>query len=86
MVDLEHNGHLGNVDSVPQFPSEDALKEYSQRTGRFYRRDLVPGKSLLSSLQRPLPDSRPEQAYMDDRKKKGRKQGGIVLNLSKRGS
>lgn len=70
---------------MPQFPSEDALKEYSQITGRFYRQDLVPGKSLLKSLQRPLPDSRPEQAHMD-RKKKGRKQGGIVSNLSKRGS
>ena len=69
-MDLEHGGHLGNGDNMPRFSNEVALKEYSQKTGRVYRKDLVPGKSLLRSLQRHCPDSRPEQARMDARKKK----------------
>ena len=55
---------------MPRFSNEVALREYSQRTGRFYRKDLVPGKSLLRLLQRHCPDSRSEQAQMDARKKK----------------
>ena len=82
MVDLEHEGHLGNVDGVQRFPNEAALKGYSQRTGRLYQRASVPGKSLLKSLQRNLPDPRPEQTHMDNRKKKGGKQGGGVSNQS----
>jgi len=38
MVDLEHEGHLGNVDSVPRFTNGVALRKYSQGTGRFTRR------------------------------------------------
>ena len=51
-VDLEHEGHLGNVANVPWFPNEVKLGEYSRRKGRLYRKDSVPQKSLLKLLQR----------------------------------
>jgi len=69
---------------MPRFSSEAALKEYSQKTGSFYWTELVPRRSLLKSLQRHLPDSQPEPVHMDNRKKKGGKQAGMVSSPSKR--
>ena len=54
LVDLEHEGYRGNVGTVQQFPSEVALSEYTQRTGKFYPREAVPERSLLKSLLRHI--------------------------------
>ena len=78
-VDLEHEGHLGNVGTVPRFPTMVALSEYSRRTGRSYRKDLVPCKSLLKILQRHILDPQPEQAEnmrMDDTRRKMERRKG----------
>ena len=85
MVDLEHQGHLGKVDGVERFPTEVALSEYSRRSGRLYRKELVPRKSLLKSLQRHIQDSRPEQGKKctDNRKKNGEMQERVESNQSK---
>ena len=80
MVDLEHEGHQGKVDTVQQFPSEVTLNEYTRITGRFYQKDLVPRKSLLKFLQRHILDSQPEKTDKDrvsNHKKKGEKQKGV---------
>ena len=76
LVDLEHEGHLGNAAPVLRFSSEAMLREYSRRTGRRYKKDLVPRRSLLELLQHHLLDSGPEEAEnpIDSRKKKGGKQ------------
>ena len=78
MVDLEHDGHPGNVENVPRFSNEVALREYSQRMGRLYRKDLVTARGLLKSLQRRGAESGSEQAQMDASKKKAQIREGLV--------
>jgi hypothetical protein len=87
MVDLEHEGRKGNGDTVQQLPTEVALREYTRRTEKFYKRAFVPDNSLLKYLLRHILDPRPEKAdkvRMRNHKKKGGKQEGVALNASKK--
>lgn len=82
IVDLEHEGHKGNVNTVQKFPSEVALSEYTLRTKKIYRRNLVPKGSLLELLLRHILSPQPKKAGKDrtgSHKKKPGKQKGAEL-------
>ena len=54
LVDLEHEGHRGNVGTVQQFQSEVALSEYTLGTKKVFNRRRVPKRSLLKLLLRNI--------------------------------